>query len=122
MPGTPNYYETVYVGSAGHLRRFKVVDADGVYVPGGMFANEREAVDFINRANGWGADLPQAESDPELPIRAFVNVSEYGTFEIHPQLATNTGLYHDKEGGTITLALSRTDAQTLRAQLDELVS
>lgn len=39
--------ETVYVGVAGHLRRFKVVDADGNYVPGGLFRTWAEAERFI---------------------------------------------------------------------------
>lgn len=37
----------MYVGSAGHLRRYKVVDADGRYVPGGLFRTEAEAIAFI---------------------------------------------------------------------------
>lgn len=39
--------EVVYVGSAGHLRRFKVLDATGKYVPGGLFRTSAEAQGFI---------------------------------------------------------------------------
>ncbi len=39
--------EVVYVGSAGHLRRFKVLDAFGRYVTGGLFRTEAEARAFI---------------------------------------------------------------------------
>lgn len=39
--------EVVYVGSAGHLRRYKVVDAQGKYVPGALFRTEAEARAFI---------------------------------------------------------------------------
>jgi len=39
--------EVVYVGSAGHLRRYKVVDSQGRYVPGGLFRIEAEALTFI---------------------------------------------------------------------------
>lgn len=39
--------EVVYVGSAGHLRRFKVLDAAGKYVPGGLFRTFVEAQGFI---------------------------------------------------------------------------
>jgi hypothetical protein len=39
--------EIVYVGSAGHLQRYKVVDADGKYVSGGLFRTWQEAEQFI---------------------------------------------------------------------------
>jgi hypothetical protein len=39
--------EVVYVGSAGHLRRYKVVDEQGQYVPGGLFRTEQAARAFI---------------------------------------------------------------------------
>lgn len=35
--------EPVYVGTAGHLRRYKVVDANGKYIPGGLFKTLAEA-------------------------------------------------------------------------------
>jgi hypothetical protein len=39
--------EIVYVGSAGHLRRYKVVDSNGTYVKGGLFRTEIEAHNFM---------------------------------------------------------------------------
>lgn len=41
--------EIVWVGSGGHLRRYKVVDGDGRYVSGGLFKTEREAIEFIGK-------------------------------------------------------------------------
>ncbi len=41
------YITTVYVGSAGHLLRYKVLDANGQYVPGGLFRTMTEAEAFI---------------------------------------------------------------------------
>ena len=41
--------EVVYVGSAGHLRRYKVVDANGRYVPDGLFRTHAEAEAFFRR-------------------------------------------------------------------------
>jgi hypothetical protein len=43
--------ETVYVGSARHLKRYKVVDEHGVYVPGGLFRTMIEAERFIAKLN-----------------------------------------------------------------------
>ncbi len=40
--------EVVQVGSAGHLRRFKVTDAAGRYVPPGLFRTQAEAEQFID--------------------------------------------------------------------------
>lgn len=39
--------EVVYIGSAGHLRRYKVVDRNGLFVPGGLFRTWIEAEAFI---------------------------------------------------------------------------
>ena len=39
--------EVVWVGSAGHLKRYKVVDSNGRFVPGGLFRSEVEARKFI---------------------------------------------------------------------------
>jgi len=39
--------ETVYVGTAGHLRRYKVCGPDGRYVVGGLFRTTAEADGFI---------------------------------------------------------------------------
>ena len=41
----------VFVGSAGHLARFKVLDAQGKFVPGGLFRTMAEAEAFIATLN-----------------------------------------------------------------------
>lgn len=40
--------QPVHVGSAGHLVRYKVVDANGKYVPGALFKTLVEAITFID--------------------------------------------------------------------------
>ena len=39
--------EIVYVGYDSHLKRYKVVDESGKYVPGGLFRTQAEALAFI---------------------------------------------------------------------------
>lgn len=47
-PGSGEYtVERVQVGSAGHLTRFKVLDREGNYIPGGLFSSEAAALNFI---------------------------------------------------------------------------
>jgi len=40
--------KVVYVGSAGHLKRYKVLDERGNYVPGGLFRSFAAAQAFIS--------------------------------------------------------------------------
>lgn len=51
--------EIVYVGSASHLRRFKVVDGNGKFVPGGLFRTEQEAIAFTAKLEADLLELPE---------------------------------------------------------------
>lgn len=52
--------EIVHVGSCGHLTRYKVVDAGGTYVPGGLFKTLPETERFIAERTPV-AELTQAQ-------------------------------------------------------------